>query len=208
MPSDPAPKLYKDYFLPDSRGYQFLKNFHNKYYRELSNSEFKSFDAFLNEIFMNLGAIEFSKINGPEEHYVIKSMYYQCWNIIYYLKRERKFMIPDSATAITTDDGASESVIERKASDTPSPLETTEASDLFAWVNYFKLTLKREDLRILNALLDQKPLKDTAAAMNMDYNALCVKIKRLREKLALFLKRAGYQNDITQIFLKKNKKTL
>jgi hypothetical protein len=207
-PSDPSHKLHKQYFVPDSRGYLFISNFYAKYYRELSATEFESFDAFLNQIFLNLSKIDFSTIDGPEEHYVIKAMYYQCWNIIYRLKRERMFMVPDSAASVLTDDGAGESLIDREASDDPGPLEHTEVNDLFAIINTFKITLKRNDLLILNALIEQRSLEEIAGIMRFDYNALCVKVKRLREKLAVYLKSSGYQNDRTRVFLRKNKKSL
>lgn len=197
-------KLYENYFSPDARGYLFIRNFHAKYSRDLSDSEFAGFDAFLNQIFLNLNTIDFSNIEGPEEHYVIKSMYYQCWNILYRNKRERMFMVPDSATRIASDDG--ESLIERQASAAPDPLEYTEASDLFAIINTFKITLKSKDLLILNALIDQKPLQEIADMMELDYNAVSVKIKRLREKLAVYLKNSGFQNDLTRVFLRKKVK--
>lgn len=202
--SDSSHKLHTQYFVPDSRGYLFIRNFYAKYYRELSASEFESFDAFLNQIFLNLSKIDFSNIDGPEEHYVIKAMYYQCWNIIYRLKHERAVMVPDSAASVVTDEGAGESPTDREASEDPDPLEQTEASDLFSIINTFKITLKRNDLLILNALIEQRPLQEIAAMMRFDYNALCVKVKRLREKLAKYLKSSGYQNDLTRIFLRKN----
>ena len=208
MPTDPSQKLHTNYFSPDSRGYLFIRNFYAKYYKELSASEFESFDAFLNQIFINISKIDFSNIDGPEEHYVIKSMYYQCWNIIYRLKRDRQLIVPESTAGVATDDGSGDPLLDRQASPDPDPLDHAEASDLFTIINTFKITLKRKDLLILNGLIDQKPLQEIADEMNIDYNAVCVKIKRLREKLAMYLKSLGYQNDLTRIFLRKNQKKL
>ena len=208
MPSDTLHKLYENYFTPHSHGYKFVLNFYTKYSRELSGTEFNNFDSFLNHIFLNMSAIDFSQIEGPEEHYVIKTMYYQCWNTIYALKRDRRFMISDSSTAVNTDEGASQTKIETAPSGDPGPAEYLDASDLFSIVQIFKTTLKRKDVRILNALIDEKPLQETADSMRMEYNALCVKIKRLREKLARFLKEGGYVNEVTKNFLKKNQNKL
>jgi hypothetical protein len=155
-----------------------------------------------------MSAIDFSQIEGPEEHYVIKTMHYQCRNAIYMLKRDHRFMISDGSTAVNTDEGTSQTKIEITPSDDPGPAEYLEASDLFSIIQIFKTTLKREDVRILNALIDEKPLQETADSLRMEYNALCVKIKRLREKLARYLKEGGYMNEVTKNFLKKNKNKL
>lgn len=208
MPRKQLQKLYENYFSPNTRGYLFIRNFYSKYSHELSASEFESFEAFMNQIFLHLSEIDFSGIEGPEENYVIKSMYYQCWNTIYVLKKERHFVVTDSSTPAVTDDGPEDTSIERQASGNPGPLDYVEASDLFTIIQSFKMTLQREDVRILNALIDETPLQETADLLRIEYNALCVKIKRLREKLARFLKKGGYENDVTQNFLKKNKKSL
>ncbi len=208
MPHDSLQRLHENYFSPDSRGYLFIRNFYAKYHKELSATEFESFDAFLNQIFLSLSKIDFSNIDGTEEHYVIKSMYYQCWNIMYRVKRERTVMITESSANVTMDDGPADSVIDREVSREPDPLDYMEVSDLFAIINTFKVTLKRDDLHILNALIGQKPLQEIADIMRWEYNALSVKVKRLREKLARYLKSSGYQNDLTLNFLRKNKKRL
>ncbi len=208
MPRDITQKLYDLYFTPRSRGYAFIRNFHAKYHSDLAGTELSNFDAFLNHIYLSLTTIDFEGIEGPEENYIIKAMYYQCWNTIYTLKKERQWMVPDSATAVSSDEGTGETAVERKASDDPGPADYLEASDLFALIQTFKWTLKNEDRRILNALIDQKSLQETADAMRMEYNALNVKLKRLREKLAVFLKRTGYQNDVTGIFLRKIRKKM
>ncbi|KAB2880994.1 hypothetical protein F9K33_03265 [bacterium] len=207
-PGNPAHKLYEEYFVPDSRGYQFIRNFHSKYIRELSRTEFEDFDAFLNQIFVNLTKIVFAHIEGPQEHYVIKAMYYQCWNIIYRLKRERKIMVLESAGTVFSEDSPGESPITLQKSDTADPLESTEAADLFELITTFKTRLKNDDIRILNGLIDQKELGSLANELQLEYNALCVKIKRLRGKLALFLKKLGYQDRTTLRYLKKNKNIL
>ncbi|MBL7995226.1 hypothetical protein JNM05_07620 [bacterium] len=208
MPRDSSHKLYEDYFIPDSRGYQFIRSFHSKYIGELSRSEFEDFDAFLNQIFVNLSKIVFAHIEGPQEHYVIKAMYYQCWNIIYRLKKERKVKIQESAFKVYSDDSQDETLITLQKSDTANPLESTEAADLFELISAFKTTLKNSDIRILNGLIDQKDLNGLAKELDLEYNALCVKIKRLRGKLALFLKKLGYQDSSTLRYLKKNKKNM
>lgn len=186
----------------------FIRNFYAKCYKEFTATEFENFDAFLNHIFLNLSKIDFSNIDGPEEHYVIKAIYYQCWNAIYQIKRERNLIVADNSTPVISDDGLIETAVERKVSDGPGPVEYLEASDLFTIINTFKITLKDKDLLILNALIDQRSLQEIAGYMRLDYDALCVKVKRLREKLARYLKITGYQNDLTRNFLRKNKKRL
>lgn len=208
MARDPSHKLYEEYFAPHSRGYQFIKNFYTKYSRELSRTEFENFDAFLNQVFVNLTSIVFSNIEGPEDHYVIKAMYYQCWNIIYRLKRERSIMVSENSGRVFSEDDSAGSPITLQRSDTADPLEITEAGDLFERINVFKTTLKRIDIGVLNGLIEQKDLETLAEELHIEYNALGVKVKRLRAKLALFLKKIGYQDVATQKYLKKNKNSL
>ena len=73
--------LYKRYFNSGTRGYKLVKAFYNKYHDLLYKADYPDFNDFLNDIFLSISSINFSKVQ-QEEHYVIRSVNLQCRHLL------------------------------------------------------------------------------------------------------------------------------
>ncbi|MBX7152998.1 hypothetical protein K1X84_15325 [bacterium] len=89
-------KLYQLYFSPGTRGYEFICGFHSKHQRDFSKTELADFDALANQVFLNIVSIKEQDIHSIEEHYVIKSIYFQCWKLLLRETKKEKAIIAES----------------------------------------------------------------------------------------------------------------
>ncbi|NUM82217.1 hypothetical protein HUU42_15590 [bacterium] len=178
-------KLYRLYFSPGARGYEFIRAFHAKHFRDFAKTELADFDALANQIFLNVAAIAEQNIHGIEEHYVIKSIYFQCWKLLLRESKKEKTIIAESRLIQPSDSPAESPIENLPAGDNPE--KTAEANDLLEKIIRFRETLKKRDRKILNALIDnQRPL-DIAHDLKLNYNLLSIRILRMREKLMNYL---------------------
>ena len=149
-------------------------------------------DAFINQVFLRLTSVRWNAIESSEEHYIIKSIYYQCWNLLFQQKHAAMHQARD--LDVSGDDGRDY----RMTSDHPDPQSILEGRDLFEQVVLFKASLKPADVRILNGLIDDRKLTELSKEIGISYNALSVRIKRLRERLAKHLAACGFEAKTIQ----------
>lgn len=176
-------KLYRLYFSPGTRGYAFIRAFHAKHLHDFAKTELADFHALANQVFLNIVSIAEHNIHGIEEHYVIKSIYFQCWKLLLRESKNRKIIAMESQIAQSS---GSQSHLENLSSG-DNPEKVVEANDLLEKLIRFRESLENRDRKILNALIDdQRPL-DIARNLKLNYNLLNVRILRMRQKLKNYL---------------------
>ncbi|GAB6282383.1 MAG: hypothetical protein STSR0008_11280 [Ignavibacterium sp.] len=71
-------ELHTNYFKAKTNGYKIINFFYHKYYDLFKKSIYPTFNDFLNEIFINISKINFSRKIINEKAYILGSIKIQC----------------------------------------------------------------------------------------------------------------------------------
>lgn len=196
-------ELHKQYFSVKTNGYKIINFFYRKYYDLFKNSIYPTFNDFLNEIFINTSKINFSKEIINEKAYILGSIKIQCRIC---LDKVIKLKSEEAESYLNynkkEEDENIFSISSNEDAKILKPNEIYEGVELFNLINNFKLSLKQQDIFLLNLLIDEIPRKEIALKMNINLNTLDTKIRRLRTKLYEFIKKAGFEYQYANKFLK------
>jgi hypothetical protein len=164
-------KLYSEYFIKDSRGYNFIRRFYDRYGDELQTIAYNSFESLLNHISLVINTIELPKITRNEEVYITGLIKVQCRTLI-----DQILKLKSSDNETNNDQQVN------------NPAKTR---DVFKRISEFKLQLAPKELTIFNSIIDEETREDlTEEGINTDsYQGT---IKKLKSRFITYLKELGY----------------
>ncbi len=185
-------ELNNNFFKVKTIGYKIISFFYNKYYDLFSQSIYPTLNDFLNEIFLSVSKINYSKDIKNIDNYIIGSIKIQCRSCLdkaIKLKSE----ISESNLNLNSDD--EENIFQISNQNDPKvlvPSEIYDIEELFNLLDSFKLTINQSEISLLNLLIDETPRKEIAVKMNIKLNTLDTQIRRLRIKLIKYIKEYGF----------------
>ena len=180
--------LHKKYLQQGTAGFAIIRKFHSRYADLLAKNSVMSIDDVLHEIFLSLSKTDLRDVRNVE-HYIMRAIKLQCWSLLD--KAIRQKTVGGVLTAATDE---KEEPVEpvHHAADQNNQLTELEGMDLLVQINLFKVRLSPHEVRLLNYLIDETERADIAAMLKMNLNTLDTNIRRLRIKLAEYLKNLGY----------------
>ena len=165
-------------------------------YRDLfEKTIFQEPDEFINQIFLNVSAINFSEEIKNIEAYIIGTIKIQCRVQLDRAIKTKKRQQRENPTEKLKEDVVSDR--DNLADKEQDPHRKMESDEVFSIMNTFKLSLKDWEREILNSLIDEIPRIEIAEMTKQNINTIDTQIRRLRIKLASFFKDNGYTFDIS-----------
>ncbi len=180
--------LHKKYLQQGTAGFAIIRKFHSRYADLLAKNSVMSIDDVLHEIFLSLSKTDLRDVRNVE-HYIMRAIKLQCWSLLD--KAIRQKTVGGVLTAATDE---KEEPVEpvHHAADQNNQLTELEGMDLLVQINLFKARLSPHEVRLLNYLIDETERSDMAKILEINLNTLDTNIRRLRMKLAEYLKNLGY----------------
>ena len=184
-------EIARNYFYPGTRGYKMLRVYYTKYQDLFSRTLHHEFEEFLNQILLNVSSINFSEEIKNVEAYMIGTLKIQCRVQLDQALKIKNRIGSQSETG-NSETEEKESFYEKIPSSNPGPQESLEGQEIFTAVNVFKLTLKSNEVDMLNFLIDGTQRIEIAEKQKMNLNTVDTQIRRLRIKFLEYLKSSGY----------------
>lgn len=182
--------LHNVYLQKGTAGYAVIRNFYSRYADILAKTSLINIDDVVHEVFLSLSKTDFENVRNVE-HYIMRAIKLQCWSLLDKAIRQKAI--------ITDNDGMNDSdEKERNYKQIPTvtyqngQLTELEGTDLLVQINLFKARLNSQEIRLLNFLIDEMDRSEIAGMMEINVNTLDTNIRRLRIKLAEYLKNLGY----------------
>jgi len=188
--------LYTNYLRQGTAGYAVVSKFYFRYADLLAKASLTNVNDVVHEIFISLSKIDFAKVQNAE-HYIMRSIKLQCWTLL-----DKALRLKEMLSA--TEKGSSAESVEvrsvtREGEETGHLMEL-DGMELFVQVNLFKAQLSSKEVRLLNMLIDEIDRIEIAKLLEMNLNTLDTNIRRLRIKLAEYLKSLGYTYNALEKF--------
>lgn len=188
------------YFVEGTRGYNILRNYYTKYQDLFQSTVHNDFNDFLNQILLNISAINFSDKIKNTESYVIGSIKIQCRvQLDKVFKQKNRLKMVDLKQ---DDEEDAPPPIQNYPSRNRGPDKIVETEEIFKMINHFKYTLNSAEIELFNALIDELPRLEIAKNQNINLNTLDTQIRRLRIKFVDFLSNKDYNFKIFDKFKK------
>jgi len=165
-------KIYSKYFIKDSRGYNIIRKFYDRYKDEFQTIAFNSFDSLIKHITININTIELPKETRNEEAYIIGFIKVQC-----------RMLVDQILKLNSSGNGRDEAG--------NSFFKIREA---FKRINEFKLRLDPKELEIFNSLIDEES-KEELTEEGINTSAYDSIVKKLRSRFNSYLKELGYKYE-------------
>ncbi len=188
-------EILQRYFKPETKGYKILTFYYMKYRDLFEKTIFQKLDEFINQIFLNVSTINFSEEIKNTDAYVIGTIKIQCRVQLDRALKTKKRQQTENPTEKLKEDGVGDR--DNLADKEQDPHRKMESDEVFSIMNTFKLSLKDWEREILNLLIDEIPRIEIAEMKKQNLNTIDTQIRRLRIKLASFLKDNGYTFDIS-----------
>ena len=188
--------LHKEFLRPGTGGFAVLRRFHAKYSDVLRQSGFDKVDDLVHDVFIALSKIDFSKVNDPE-HYIMRAIKLHSWSVLDKALRMKSISSNRNDYGRESDDAGEEVV------DGVSPhhqITDLEGAELLSHIVLFKAQLSPTDARMLNLLIDGTERSELAAQFQLKMNTLDTHIRRIRLRLAEYLRGLGYSNQAIEKF--------
>ena len=180
--------LHQQYLADGTAGYAVIRRFYAKYADVLARTNLIDLNDILHEVFVSLSKTDFSQIQN-HEHYLMRAIKLHCWTLLDKAIRA-KALTADPRVELHGEEDAAEP--ETRELSSPDHLATIEGVELLAYVNMFKAGLTPRDSRLLNLLIDETERSEIARSLELNMNTLDTSIRRLRIRLAEFLRNLGY----------------
>lgn len=180
--------LYKEYFQRKTAGYAIIRKFHSQYADLLVKASLVSIDDVVHEIFLSISKTDFSEVRNVE-HYIMRAIKLHCWSLLDKAIRRKAISVKNEAVGEKKEESHEQDQIAANQND---QLSVLEGNDLLLQINLFKTRLDPVEATLLNSLIDESERAEIADSLGMNLNTLDTKIRRLRIKLAEYLKRHGY----------------
>jgi DNA-directed RNA polymerase specialized sigma24 family protein len=192
-------ELNNKYFSKETRGYNIISRYYYKYHDLFKKTIFPDFNDFINQIFLNISGIDFSKGIKNFEAYIIGSIKIQCR---VQLDKTLKMKNTVAESTLLSGDKENEPITFKIPSKTNNPEDILDIQEMLYHISLFKLQLKQREIHLLNFLIDEKPRNGIADEMQINLNTLDTHIRRLRVKMADYFKKLGYSSDALDKFEK------
>ena len=176
--------LHQKYLREGTAGYAVIRRFYSRYTDVLARSTIVSVDDVVHEVFVSLSKTDFTKVQNVE-HYVMRAIKLHCWSLLDRAIRLKALVVEN------TNDLDSDETVKGATSYVDHPTEL-DGMELLARVNLFKANVGLKEARLLNLLIDETPRSEMAALLGLKMNTLDTNIRRLRIRLAEYLKGLGY----------------
>ena len=185
------------FFRPGTKGHKILNFYYLKYRDLFEKTICQEPDEFINQIFLNVSSIKFSEEIKNIEAYIIGTIKIQCRvQLDRALKTKKRQKHREDNKSEKTEVGGPE-YLNNIADKEQDPQGRMESDEVFRIMSTFKLSLKDWEREILNSLIDEIPRIEIAEMKKQNLNTIDTQIRRLRIKLASFLKENGYTFDIS-----------
>jgi hypothetical protein len=106
-------------------------------------------------------------------------------------------LVVENTIDLDSDDTVKGATKAPTSADHPTELDGME---LLACVNLFKAHVGLKEARLLNLLIDETPRTEMAALLDLNANTLDTNIRRLRIRLAEYLRGLGYSYKVFEKF--------
>ncbi|HEY7750847.1 MAG TPA: hypothetical protein VH917_01040 [Ignavibacteriaceae bacterium] len=186
-------ELSEKYFSVGTRGRAILKNYFEKYRDLFVRTLFTEFSEFVNQVYVNISTIDFSREIKNIDAYIIGTIKIQCrvqLDQALKIKSRSAPVIP-----INKEDEDEETYLDKIPSDSQMPDEILETQEVFSAINIFKLTLNPNETQLVNDLIDGVSRQELIDKSGANVNTLDTQIRRLRIKLLAYLKERDYSFD-------------
>jgi len=189
--------LHKKYLSEGTSGYAIIRRFHVKYSDVLFKANILQVEDVVHEVLLSLSKTDFSRVQNVD-HYVLRAIKLHSWSLL-----DRAIRLKSMSVDAISDPNEGEEVGERQPNGSISRdhLDVIEGAELLAYVNLFKSTISPRDSRLLNLLIDETERSEIAKLLELNLNTLDTSIRRLRIRLAEFLKNLGYSYKALERFV-------
>lgn len=186
--------LHDRFFKEGTPGRRLIRGFYTKYRSLLEYWQPASLEDVVHEVFVSISGADFRQVSNIE-HYVLRAIKLRCWALADRASRRK-------ATVVTSSIGHEPEGGEPEHGNTPGPgpAEWLDSNDLMAHIAAFKCQLKPQDASILNMLIDESPRDEIASKLRLNINTLDTHIRRIRLRLATYLRGLGYSHPSLQRF--------
>lgn len=192
-------QFHERYFKEGQAVHRIVHLFYKRYGDILSRAQVDDASDLLHSVFLALSRIDLSAVR-QERNYILRAAKLHCWSILDRAMRQRRV-----STSLQTGQ-ADPKPIRNERSDQAHPEHAVTGLELADLINQFKLELRPQEVQVLNALIDEVPRQEIAAALQLNVNSLDTLIRRLRMKLSHFLREAGYDSESMRKFASGQKK--
>ena len=190
--------IHKKYLDQGTAGYAVIRKFYSRYADVLARASIVHVNDVVHEVFVSLSKIDFAQVHNVD-HYVIRAVKLQCWSILDKAIRF-KVLVPVDGEAADYDDAAGRGRKDIHVPGSVDHLLELEGMELLASMNLFKVRVGVAEAQLLNLLIDGTPRSEIAAVLGLNMNTVDTKIRRLRVRLADFLRDLGYSYKILEKF--------
>jgi DNA-directed RNA polymerase specialized sigma24 family protein len=178
--------LYSEYFKEGTGGFAIIRRFYRKYADVLGYIQCAHINDVINEVFLSLTRTDFQHVKD-EQHYVLRAIKLHCWSLL-----DRAIRVKALVQRGRETNAEGDIVGNREVPGGTDQHAEHEGVELLAWMNLFKTQVSTHEARLLNLLIDETPRVEIATELGLNMNTLDTHIRRLRMKLADYLKTLGY----------------
>ena len=191
--------LHREYLHTGTAGYAIIKKFHSRYADVLAKISLVDFNDVLHEIFLSLSKTNVDNVRNID-HYMLRAIKLHCWSLLDKAIRQKSIILNSS---VQHQSDETERISKEIPADTRynGQLSELEGADLLVQINLFKIRLNSQEIRLLNFLIDEMDRFEIAKMMELNVNTLDTNIRRLRIKLAEYLKPLGYTHTGLERFI-------
>lgn len=188
--------LHQKYLSPGTAGHAVIRRFYSKYADLLAITSLVDIDDVVNDVFLSLSKTDFTQVRNAE-HYILRAVKLHCWSL---LDKALRLKANVSRTEGRADENEGEGEPDYTRSVHADGQTEIEGMELLAFVNLFKAQLDPSEVRLLNLLIDETPRSEIAGLLGLKMNTLDTQIRRLRIRLADFLRDRGYSYKVLERF--------
>ncbi len=182
--------LHNEYLLEGTAGFAVIRKFYFRYADVLTTASLYDINDVVHEVFLSLSKTNFAQINNVE-HYLMRAIKLHCWSILDKAIRRKTVIVNGGGK----DESDGKEINDGKILPFTNPDESLielEGLELLSQVILFKTQLNSNETRLLNLLIDEVERDEIAKKLGFNMNTLDTNIRRLRMKLAEYLKSLGY----------------
>jgi RNA polymerase sigma factor (sigma-70 family) len=182
--------LQREYFSEGTAGFAVIRRFYSRYSDLLTRAHLVDIDDVVHEVFLSLSRTDFTEVRDVE-HYVMRAIKLRCWSLLDKALRE-KALTADRHGTLNEEENEERRTHDLPAPNDSHPLTDLEGIELLTNLNSFKSHISPREARLLNLLIDETERLDIAKVLGLNINTLDTTIRRLRIRLADYLKNLGY----------------
>jgi len=184
--------LHQKYLRQGTPGFAVIRRFYSRYSDILVKVNLVDINDVVHEVFVSLSRTDFKQVQNVD-HYTMRAIKLQCWSLLDKAMRSKAHGIERRANIDEADEAAPHKL-------QPDHVADLDGMELLAQVNLFKAQLPPRDVTLLNMLVDGAERSNIAKFLGLNVNTLDTNIRRLRIRLADFLKDLGYTYQAIEKF--------